>query len=131
MKKIYAALIISVALVKVLEFVIGFTAAIAIPRNYYELFGPELGSLVVNIFTITVPYFLISLALLPLLGILSKSKTVYYSAYTMLGVILIMVWESLGSNVLNSGYIFLVPLVLGFLSVVVAGWLVGKRYTAA
>lgn len=129
MKKIYTALIISAALVKVLELVIGFTAAIAIPKSYYELLGPELGSLLVNIFTLTIPYFLISLALLPLLGLLSKSKTAYYSAYTMFGVVLIIAWESMGSDILSSGHIFLVPLGLGFLSVVLAGWFVGRQYT--
>ena len=127
MKNIYTALIISVALVKLLEFLLGFTAAIAIPKYVFEQLGAEFGLFVVNVFTITLPCFLVSLALLPLLGILAGPKTANYSLFTLVGFFVISVLET-GLNNFAASYVFVIPFALCCLSILAAGWLVGKRY---
>ncbi len=129
MIKIYAALVLSLALVKALEFVIGYTSAIAFPVAFFDIFGARYGAFLVNIFTITLPFFLISLCLLPLLGILAGAKTIYYATLTMAGVFVILVWESPGFGYFAGGWLLALSQVISLLSILLAAWLVGKRYT--
>ena len=126
MKKFYAAIIVGSALAFFLELIVGFTSAIAIPKIIFEQLGPENGLLSVNIFTVTIPYFLVSILVIPFLGYFARSKTPAYSIVTMVTLAGIIAWESNGSSALISHYWSSIPVALGLLSILLAAWLVTK-----
>lgn len=129
MKNIYAAIITGAALSIFLEFFIGFTSAIAIPKFIFETMGVEMGLFLVNIFLVTIPYFLTSFLVIPFLAHFAKSKTLRYSIVTIVTIVGIIAWKSNWSAALYSHYWSSIPLVLGLLSIALAAWLVTKYAT--
>lgn len=131
MKKVYAALVIAAALATCLEIVLGFTAAIAIPSVFFAQFGNEFGLFMVNVLTLTVPYFLVSMVLLPLLGYIAKVETFRYAFVTLIGFGIIVVWRWGGLTHMGTNYSQFIPFIAGLCSILLAGWIVDKRYVSS
>ncbi|MGS2724411.1 hypothetical protein ACVBEJ_11775 [Porticoccus sp. GXU_MW_L64] len=127
-KKLYAALVLSVVLSLCLVPVIGRTAAIAIPQSFFEFFGYQFGRFLLDVLIVTVPYFLVSIALLPLLGFAAKAETFRYSFVTLVGFLAIVVWETGGFLHSDMSFLYMIPLFAGLGSIVLAGWIGGRRY---
>lgn len=127
MKKFYAAVIVGSALAFFLELLIGYTSAIAVPKIIFEKLGPENGLLLVNIFTVTIPYFLVSILVIPFLAYFARSKTPAYSIVSMMTLAGIIAWKSNGDSTLISYYWSSIPVALGLLSILLAAWLVTKH----
>ena len=128
MRNIYASLVVAAALDTYLEIVLGYTAAIYIPKSFFDYFGTASGLLLVNFLTITIPYFLGSLLLLPLLGFVAKAETFKYSLITLAGFIGIVAWRSVDSNYFVSPYPYSVAFMVGLFSIPLAGWIVSRHH---
>ena len=96
MRKVYAALVVAAALATCLEIVLGYTAAIAIPETFFDRFGSQFGLFLVNVLTLTLPYFLLSMILFPLLGFIARAETFKYAFVTLIGFAAILLWRSGG-----------------------------------
>lgn len=132
MRKAYAALTVAAAIYTCVEIVVGYTSAIAFPISFFEVLGKKAGWFCVVFLTFSIPFFLVSMMLLPLLGFVAESEAFRYSFITLTGFVVMMMWrlaEDLHS-VLDAGYSDLVPRLAGVCSILLAGWITGRRYAA-
>ena len=127
MKSFYAAIIVGSALAFFLEVVVGYTSAIEIPKIIFSSLGAENGLLLAGIFTVTIPYFLVSILVIPFLECFARSKTPAYSIVTMMTLAGIIAWKSNGNSALMNHYWPSIPVALGLLSILLAAWLVTKH----
>ena len=129
-KKFYAALVVAAAIATCLEIALGYASAIAIPTIFFDKVSYGFGNLCVNVLTVTVPYFLVSLMLLPLLGFFARGKTFQYAFVTLIGYGILAAWRAPD---LVSGTAYLshtIPLIAGMCSILLTGWIVGRKYLA-
>ncbi len=78
-KKIYFSLILSCALAFMIEYVLGYTNAIEIPKNIFGFLGVNFGNLVVGLLTISLPYFLLAILTMPALVFFTGRMAPRYS----------------------------------------------------
>ena len=131
MKKVYTATIMGVALVALVQFVVGYTSALAIPKELFDIVGLEFGLFLVQLFTVAVPFFLVSIIVLPILGFVAGSETMHYALISVSTIILIDFLLFAGGHLISSPWWQLLPALIGRISVLVVAWFIGKRYTVS
>ena len=129
MKKVYTATIMGVALIALVQFVTGYTSALAIPKEFFDIVGLEFGLFLVILSTVAAPFFLVSIIVLPILGFVAGSETMHYALISVATIILIDVLLFSGSYLISSPWWQLLPNIIGRISVLVVAWYIGKRYT--
>lgn len=119
-RKIYASVVIALALAFALEAAIGFAAAVFVPKEFYMVVGNQPGFWTVTILTIVVPAFLVALLVMPALKFLVGSEFVKYAAIMAAVTLMLMLYRSDGWISSWMSAEVLIPNVLGALAIVVA-----------
>ncbi len=127
MRNIYAALIVGAALATSLDIAIDFARSMVNSQSILNSFGVDIGRFFVSLLTFTLPLFIASALLMPLLGFFARSNTPRYSIVSMLTLAGILVWRAGGDIGINSHYHLSIPYILGLLSVLLAAWLVTRH----
>lgn len=126
-KDAYLALILSFALAYMIEFVMGYTNAWTVPKSIYEFLGMHFGHFIVGLLTITLPYFLVALIVMPALVVVCGKNAPKYSVITLFGVLVVLGLSS-SSFVFNaSNFVLILPVIMGLLSIVLATYIVTNK----
>ncbi len=129
-RKMYASVVIALALAFALEISMGYAAAIFVPKEFYKVVGNQPGFWTISILTIAAPAFVISLLLMPALRFQVGSELEKYAAIVAAVTLILMLYRSDGwiSSWLSPEV--LIPNILGALTIVAAAFVYRKSVSA-